>query len=370
METVLITTARRKRFWLMLFGYFTAHGLLFFTHRYLDELTHGGRSNFRKHLIEEMAGAYAAALLFPLLLKFARRYRPDRHNWPRRLPLHLMALVCFSITHTTLNGLLRFLLFPVAGLGSYNFGVLSLRYGTEFANVALFYCLFVTIIYLFDHYRRARDRDLRTTQLEARLAQAQLEALRLQLQPHFLFNALNTISSVIYEDVELADRMIANLSDLLRLTLRSPPSQEVTLEEELELLDRYLEIMRARFEERLVVNVFVEPGTKDAMVPQLILQPLVENSIKHAADPSSGAVTIDLRARRENGSLLLEISDQGPGMDSNQRPVLHKGVGLSNTAERLSQLYGEAQSLTFASVDRGGLIVRVQFPFHTLQGTG
>lgn len=370
METVFITSARRKRFWLMLFGYFTVQGLLFFTHKYLDDLTHGGRGNFRKHLIEEMAAAYAAAVLFPLLLKFARRYRPDRHNWPRRIPLHLMALVCFSITHTTLNGLLRILIFPLAGLGSYDFGVLSFRYGTEFANVALFYCLFVTIIYLFDHYRRARDRDLRTTQLEARLAQAQLEALRLQLQPHFLFNALNTISSVIYEDVERADRMIAHLSDLLRLTLRNPPSHEVTLEEELGLLDRYLEIMRARFEERLVVNLFVEPGTREALVPQLILQPLVENSIKHAADPSSGAVTIDLSARRENGSLLLEISDQGPSMDSAQHPLANEGVGLSNTAVRLSQLYGAAQSLTFANADRGGLIVRVQFPFHTSPTSG
>ncbi len=171
------------------------------------------RATFRAHLIEEMAAAYAAALLFPLVLKFARRYRPDRRNWPRRLHLHLLALVAFSIAHTTLNGLFRFLLFPLVGLGSYDFGVLSLRYGMEFANVALFYCLFVTIIYLFDHYRRARDRDLRTTQLEARLAEAQLEALRLKLQPHFLFNALNTISSVIYEDVQLADRMIVHLSD-------------------------------------------------------------------------------------------------------------------------------------------------------------
>jgi LytS/YehU family sensor histidine kinase len=164
--------------------------------------------------------------------------------------------------------------------------------------------------------------------------------------------------------------MIAHLSDLLRLTLRNPPSHEVTLEAELELLDRYLEIMRARFEERLVVNLFVEPGTKEALVPQLILQPLVENSIKHATDPSSGAVVIELRARRENGSLWLEISDQGPGMDCNQHPFMHEGLGLSNTAVRLSQLYGEAQSLTFANADSGGLIVRVQFPFHTSPAAG
>jgi len=365
----LFRTARRKVFWLILFGYFTAQGLLFFTHKYLDELAHNGKGNFRAHLIEEMAAAYAAALLFPLVLKFARRFRPDRHNWPRRIPFHLLALVAFSIAHTTLNDLLRFLLFPVAGLGSYKFGVLSLRYGTEFANVALFYCLFVTIIYLFDHYRRTRDRELRTTQLEARLAEAHLEALRLQLQPHFLFNALNTISSAIYEDVELADRMIANLSDLLRLTLRNPLSQEITLKEELELLDRYLEIMRARFEEQLVVNLFVEPGTREALVPQLILQPIVENSIKHAADPFSGAITIDVCAKRENGSLLLEITDKGPGIKIDPKSTMNDGIGLSNTAERLRQLYGLAQSLTLSNGVKGGLMVRVQVPFHTTEVT-
>src|SRR5439155_22018772 len=176
MET-LFSTGRRKVVWLLVFSYFTAQGLLFFTHKYLDELAHGGKGNLLAHLIEEMSAAYAAALIFPFLLKFARRYPLDRPNWPRRLFLHLLALIAFSIAHTTLNGLLRFLLFPLAGLGSYNFGVLSLRYPMEFANVALFYCLFVTIIYLFDYYRRARDRELKTAQLEARLAEAQPESL-------------------------------------------------------------------------------------------------------------------------------------------------------------------------------------------------
>jgi len=169
--------------------------------------------------------------------------------------------------------------------------------------------------------------------------------------------------------VELADRMIANLSDLLRLTLRNPPSQEITLKEELELLDRYLEIMRARFEERLVVNLFVEPGTREALVPQLILQPIVENSIKHATDPSSGTITIDVCTKRENGSLLLEITDKGPGIKIDPKSTMNDGIGLSNTAERLRQLYGLAQSLTLSNGVKGGLMVRVQVPFHTTEVT-
>ncbi len=355
----------RKVVWALGFISFTALGLLLFTHKYLDELSKGRRGNFLVHLIEEMSAAYAAALLFPFIIKFVRRYRLERHNWWRRLPLHLLALLAFSFAHTTLNILARQLLFPLAGLGSYNSGILSLRYPMEFANVAIFYCLFVTIIHLFDYYRAARDRELKTAQLEARLTEAQLESLRLQLQPHFLFNALNTISSMIYEDVARADRMIARLSDLLRLTLTRSHSQEVTLREEMEYLNLYLEIMRARFEERLAVSLDMEPGTDKALVPQLILQPLVENSIKHATDPQSGAVAIDLHARRENGFLLLEVSDKGPGVSGDARATLNNGVGLKNTTARLRQLYGASQSLTLANRDGGGLTVRIRVPFHT-----
>lgn len=354
---------RRRAVWLL--SIFTVCGLLAFSYRYLDDLARARRGTFATRLIEELTGAYAAALLFPLVVRVARRFRLERHNWLRRLPAHTLALIVFSMLHTTLNALSRSLLFPVSGLGPYDYGIIPIRYVMELANDAIVYCVFIALINLFDYYREARDREVRTAQLEARLTQAQLQALRLQLQPHFLFNALNTISSVIYEDVQLADRMIARLSDLLRLTLRRSGAQEVTLEEELEFLNLYLELMRARFEERLQVEFDVEPETRSALVPQLILQPLVENSIRHATGPPNGTVRIDVCARRLNGALVLEVSDNGPGIKREQQAALTDGIGLANTAERLNQLYGDAHGFSLETAAAGGLLVRVEVPFHT-----
>ncbi len=205
---------------------------------------------------------------------------------------------------------------------------------------------------------------MRTAQLETRLAQAQLQALRLQLQPHFLFNTLNTISSVLYEDPRVADEMIARLSDLLRATLRETGRQEVTLEEELRFLDLYVEIMRARFDDRLVVSLDVDPATRDALVPQLLLQPLVENAIRHGAGVNATAA-VDVRARREGEGLRLQVRDRGPGIAEAQSEVIGRGVGLSNTAERLERLYGAAHAFALHNADGGGLAVDVTIPYRT-----
>lgn len=358
-------TKRRSFPWILAFGYFTVHGLLLFTYKFLDDRSHSRSGTALVRLIEELTAAYAAACLIPLAIKFARRFRPRWNNWPQRLPLHLGALIIFSAAHTSLIFLARRLLFGAIGLGTYNYGILPIRYAMELANDALFYWLLIIIVYLFDHYRESHQRELQTAHLQASLSHAQLQGLRLQLQPHFLFNALNTISSVIYENVELADRMIARLSELLRITLDNSESQEVTLKEELRLLDLYLEIMRVRFEERLFVSLNVSPETEKALVPQLILQPLVENSIKHATDPQSGSVAIHVDARKENGSLLLEVSDNGPGIKCETDGNINRGVGLPNAAERLRQLYGTSQNFNVTNATNGGLKVQIKVPFHT-----
>jgi LytS/YehU family sensor histidine kinase len=311
-----------------------------------------------------MTAAYAAAALVPLIAKFARRFPLSRNNWASHLVLHILGLCAFSILHTTLNALARYVVFFLAGLGTYDYGIMTLRYPMEFATDTIIYCLTIALVYLFDHYVQSRDRELKAAQLETRLAEAQLQALKLQLQPHFLFNTLNTISSVIYEDVQSADKMIARLSDFLRLTLRSSRSQEVTLQEELDFLHHYLEIMRARLEERLIVSVEVDQGIQEALVPQLILQPLVENAIRHAADPVTGAVAIEIRAARDNGALLIEVRDTGPGLTAEQRAA-PAGIGLSNTAARLSQLYGASHRFELQNAAAGGLIVRAHVPYHT-----
>jgi two-component sensor histidine kinase len=356
---------RKWRIRLLVFAYFTATGLLLFGYRALDDVARAHSRRVLAIFIEEMTGAYAALLLLPLLIRFARRYRLQKGNWLRRLPAHFAAMTIFSFLHTSLMALSRNLLFPLVGLGSYDYGIMRYRYLMEFSNDTIVYCLFVGFVYLFDHYRQSRDREVQTAQLETQLAQAQLQALRLQLQPHFLFNAMNTISSLVYENPRAADEMIARLSDLLRMTMRDSGAQEVTLEQELKLLDLYLDIMRARFEERLTVHIDCEADLGRALVPQLVLQPLVENCIRHAADPETGVVQITVCARRESGALLLEVSDNGPGVGEQLALAGSNGIGLTNTAERLRQLYGSLHGLTLANGEGQGLTVTVRLPFHS-----
>lgn len=347
------------------FASFTVITLLIFCYRYLDDLARGHSGTVTARLIEEVTGGYSAALLFLLVLKFTRRFRINSDNWVLRLPIHLLGVIGFSLLHTTMMAVSRQIIFPLAGLGEYDYGIMPIRYFMEMANYVLWYATSVTLIHLYDHYRESRARELRTAQLEAQLAQAQLQALQAQIHPHFLFNALNTISTVIYEDVRAADTMIARMSDFLRHSLNASRAQEVTLGEELNFLNLYLDIMRPRFEDRLHIEFEVGHGINEALVPKLILQPLVENSIKHAANPNSGQINIAVRAARENGSLCMEVKDDGPGLVANVQEVLGNGVGLTNTAERLEKLYGGNHEFTMHNVNEGGLLVSVKLPYHS-----
>src|SRR5262245_31222157 len=254
------------------FGAFTLIFLLIFSYRYLGDLAGGRSGTFTVRLIEELTGIFSWGLLFLLVLKFARRFRFDARNWPRRLPVYLSAAVVCSLLHTTMMAFSRKAVFYLAGMGEYDYGVMPIRYLMEMANYLLFYSVSVALVHLYDHYRESQERELRTAQVEAQLAQAELQSLQAQIHPHFLFNALNAISSMVYEDARAADTMIARLSDFLRHSVNGSHSQEVTLQEELKFLNLYLDIMRPRFEDRLSVKIDVEPGVSDALAPRLILQ--------------------------------------------------------------------------------------------------
>jgi two-component system LytT family sensor kinase len=355
---------QRLRWFGIWFSAATVISLLRFSYQYLDDLANQETGTFWARLIEEATGCYTSTMLFVGVTLFVLRFRLQRDNWWRRLPAYLLGMVLFSVAHTTLMWLTRNLIFPLAGLGHYDYGILFYRYLMEFSNQVIFYWITVAVTHLIALYRESKARELRTAQLEAELAQAQLQALQSQIQPHFLFNALNTISAVIYEDAQAADMMIVRLSNFLRSLLNSSQTQEVTLKEELNFLNLYLDIMRPRFEERLHVTFAVEQGINEALLPKLILQPLVENSIKYAADPISGAVNIAVEAARSNGSLLLKVRDNGPGLQNDEQTLLNKGVGLSNTAERLKHLYGDKQQLIINNADSGGLLIQVTLPYH------
>ena len=341
----------RVRNGLTIFGFFTAIGLSLFLYKYLDFAARAQQVRWTEPLVEELTGAWGAALLFPALAWFARRYPLRLSNVPR----HLAALLAFSVVHTSLLWGSRTLLFPALGMGAYDYGIMPVRFPMEFFHDTIAYCVIVSILHLFDQRVRA-------SQLEAKLAAARLENLRLQLQPHFLFNALNTISSVMYEDPRKADAMISRLSDLLRSTLAESAAQEAPLENEVRTLELYLDIMRRRFEDKLTVDVRVAPGIGKALVPQLLLQPLVENSLRHGVNPATNDIFVTVTAERDGEALRLRVRDTGRGIPQGG---IRRGTGLGNTAERLKQLYGSHHRLDFENCEGGGMMVTVAVPFHT-----
>jgi LytS/YehU family sensor histidine kinase len=216
--------------------------------------------------------------------------------------------------------------------------------------------------------RRSRQRERRALELEAGLARARLDALRLQINPHFLFNALNAIASLIHSRPEAADEMIGSLSELLRASLHSGGSHEVTLSGEMEMLRLFTDIERARFGERIRFEEDLAAETLPAMVPSLILQPLVENAIRHGLEPRVEAGTVTVRARRNGGRLLLTVSDNGAGYAPGPDSAEHEGpggIGLSNTRDRLRALYGTGQTFTIAPGESGGTTITLDIPWHT-----
>jgi sensor histidine kinase YesM len=240
---------------------------------------------------------------------------------------------------------------------------------TAFIWLAVIDCLYwyamaVAFNIALKYYRESRERALRASQLETRLVEAQLKTLQQQLHPHFLFNTLHAISALMHKDVDAADRMLMRLSDLLRLTLERLGQQESTLDAELDFLRKYLEIERTRFADRLVVRYDVEPEAYDVLVPTLLLQPLVENAIKHGVARKAGAGHIDISARRDHDKLVMEVRDDGVGLSEDALTALQKGIGVSTTRARLKHQFGADYRFEFHRLSQG-LAVVVAVPWRT-----
>jgi two-component system LytT family sensor kinase len=340
----------------------TVIGVFEFLYRYLDDVARDHSGTFERRLIEESTGTYSGLLLGLGVVWLAVKFPFERGAWRRTWPVHLFGLLAFSALHTSAMAISRWVIFPLAGLGAYDYGSMPARFGMEFANDALTYAVLLGAVALVRFYLAMRDREMKAVELERALAQAQLQSLRLRLQPHFLFNALNTISSTMYDDPGAADEMMAHLSALLRQSLRSETAQLVPLAQELELLDGYLAIMRARFGSALRVDREIASGLERAAVPSMLLQPLVENAIHHGNATRIGAGSIAIRARREDRVLRLEVEDDGSPTTA-ATGGSGEQVGLSSTVERLRLLYGDAQKLDAGPAQDGGFIVRIEIPF-------
>jgi two-component system LytT family sensor kinase len=341
--------------WLALVG---TVGLAFFFYRYLAELAAHQRGEALPRFIDESTGAFVAGLLLFPMRWLVRRLPLVPGRRARRLPVYAVAMLAGGAAATTAMWGLRSLLYPLAGLGAFDYGVMPLRYFMELPLQLLVLTCMAAALHAFAALDRARARELRAARIEGSLARAQLQNLRLQLQPHFLFNALHTISATMYDDPAAADEMLAQLAELLRLSLSTARTDEVPLAEELALLGRYVAIQRARFGDRLQFVLQVDPSAEPLLVPSLLLQPLVENAIRHGNAERLGRGRIVVRARRERDRLVLEVEDDGPGAP----PLAASGLGLSATAERLQLLYGDDHNWSAGNAAAGGFLVRAAVP--------
>lgn len=354
-------TIKTSQQWLILFFVATLIALLNFARFVTNELAEGEPGKLRFFFIMETTGAYTVLLLSPLLLHFFRKFPLGRANWPARIPVYLLASMVFGVSHTSLMYLTRNLIYWLFDLGVYDYGRLSYRYFMEYSHQFLTFWVIWAVMQLLGYAREHQKQKLKAAELEQQLTQARLQALQMQLNPHFLFNTLNMISSVIYDDPKIADKMIASLSDLLRATLNGAAGHEITLAQELELLQRYVAIMKARFQDKLELRLDVEAVTRNALVPGFILQPLVENAIKYSLENLQRA-EVEIAARVENEDLVLEVKDNGPGLGANPSEHNSNGVGLANTAERLEKMYGGERRLLLENRPAGGLQATLTLP--------
>jgi two-component system LytT family sensor kinase len=302
------------------------------------------------------------AILTGPIIWLASRYSVEGGIRVARIALFIVLGLIVAASVDYVLSIVRGLLFPFIRTPRLDGGGWRVTY-FEFFDDFLVYLAILGAGIARDYFLRYRIRVEETIQLQAQLAQAELSALRSQLNPHFLFNTLHAISSLVERDPRGVRKMIARLSDLLRASLDGNHEQEVPLEKELETLQRYIEIMEIRYQGRLTVETSVEEELNAAMVPTLILQPIVENAMKHGVDETRGDARISIEARREGGQVILRVTDSGPGPGTSVAPS--NGVGLPNTKARLQQLYGHEGQLTLRSGANGGTVAEIRVPFHT-----
>jgi two-component system LytT family sensor kinase len=307
---------------------------------------------------------YAWAVLVPPILWLAQRYRFGRGTWKRAVVVHVIGVLAATFTHAVLWVTLRvFIMQWLAGREVEWWSVVRERFFLYFDWEMMTYWAVVGLSHALTFHRESQERAVAGAQLETRLVEARLQALQRQLHPHFLFNTLHTISALMHRNVEAADAMLARLSDLLRLTLDRVGLQLVPLKDEIDFVEKYLEIERTRFGDRLQVHMAIEAGTLDASVPNFVLQPLVENAVRHGVGPSVTGGRIDISAERREDRLLLVVRDNGAGVEPAKLSAFNSGVGLSNTRSRLEHLYGRRHRFEFQTPPGGGLAVTVEIPF-------
>jgi len=334
-------------------------------HAYLASLGHA--ISWQRAVMPPLLDHWIWACLTPSVLWLSAHFPFDRRNWLRVLGVHLLGSFAFAVMHIAIRCpfIRSATLFTSSPVEHITWVLFRNSLFANYYDDLWMYGTIFAFTQLWAYYRKYRDRELRATKLEAQLAQARLQVLKMQLNPHFLFNTLHAISSLMHEDVEAADNMVSGLSDLLRMSLENVDEQEIPLKREMEFLQVYLGIQQVRFRDRLTVATQIDAVTLDALVPNMILQPIVENSVTHGIASQRAPGEISIRAQRENGILRMEVADNGKGLTGETGALTRDGLGLKNTRERLQQLYGDRHRFLMESKKGQGTVVTVEIPFRS-----
>ena len=342
--------------------------------------TEGRHLEFRQSITMQFCQMLPFVPLTPFVFGLVRRYSIQRNNWIRCLAVYLLGGLVFTVAHVTMRAVTPYAIWDArtrswkSAVWDYQAHRLDLQWhllgnmfiADAFDDITSSYIPILFLAYVTSYYSTLRERERLTARLEAELVKSNLKALKSQLQPHFLFNTMHSISSLMFIDVRAADKMMARLSELLRMSLDDGTEQMTTLNKELNFVNGYLEIERVRFGERLSVALDVPADTLDAQVPHLLLQPFVENAVQHGISSLGSNGKIGICGRREGERLYLTIRDNGPGFDARQATRKESGLGIGTSRARLQALYGNNQSLNFTTPPDGGTEVTIRIPFRQM----
>jgi two-component sensor histidine kinase len=368
--TSLAEEAKTIRAWwrygLLVVAVWSAVAVISAIQGHVNALGMGYESSFSHQLTRMFLNYSLFALLTPFVIVIARRFRFTREHWVVPLIAHVVGFFVFC----TAWAVLRVTFFQVHEVATSKLMTPSLEtlkdlWVSNFEDALWMYFPIIFLSHAVLFYHDSRERLVQESELQAQLARAQLSLLQAQLHPHFLFNTLHAVSTLMGRDVSAARAMIVRLSELLRQALESVDVQEVSLKRELEFIDNYLEIEKIRFQDRLTVQLEIAPLTLDALVPNLLLQPLVENAVRHGVAMQPGPGWVRIASRHVDDKLLIEIEDSGLGLSQVAGPH-REGIGHRNTRSRLSHIYGQGQKFELISRTGKGLLISIEVPFQTV----
>jgi two-component sensor histidine kinase len=362
-------TRRASQFWFLVFAAWLVPAILSGFNTYVQSRLEGHWPDWRWVLFSSIDWLLYAVLT-PAVFRASRRFPLQPPHLARNIALHVMGALGLCVAWAALGTLLRLAIFSDAGGSAQKvwLGFVSWVFTTLPFGAGVYFAL-VGIQHSFFYLAQARERETQAAQLAAQLSEAQLSALRMQLNPHFLFNSLNAITVLVRDrDTAAASRMLELLSGVLRQVLRKDESHEIALSQELEFLKQYLAIEQVRFSDRLRPSIQIDPALARAALPRFLLQPLVENALRHGIARRADAGLLQVSARREREQLVLTVQDDGPGLP--EMPDAAAGVGLSNTRARLAMLYRGEATLRVENAAAGGVIATVRLPYHEAEGDG